>query len=171
MWLWWKKRWVCVSFWDVLICVHGMHRWSCQEPGLGAHSSCGSIHSCHRAELQGRIVPLSAAGLPGDSCSNLSIIKRKLKTNSCATTWLGTQGAKIPALSWWGGAWALLSSLRFIIFQQNFLSHLSVFLQLKQFLLPNFQHLEFGFSLLKKKKIHNPQSGWNTNAFVFVRNF
>lgn len=169
--LWWKKRWVCVTFWGVRVCVHGMHKcplpWCCCTGGVARYppwaagsqvwvpgGPVGSVHSCHRAEMQGSFVPLSPAGVPGDSCSTLSIIKRKLWANPCATTWLGKQRAKIPvpALSWWGGAQASLSSLRFIIFQQNFLSHLSVFLQLKQFLLPNFQHLEFSFSLLKKKK-------------------
>lgn len=78
-----------------------LHRWSChvppvgcREPGLGASTS--------RAKLRVRFVPLSAAGVPGVSYSTLSIIKRKLRANPCATTWLGTQSTKIPvpALSW-----------------------------------------------------------------------
>lgn len=64
-------------------------------PGA-THGQQGLVARRSRAELQGRFVPLSAAGVPGDSCSSLSIVKRKLRANPCATAWLGTQSVQIP---------------------------------------------------------------------------
>lgn len=122
------------------------------DVGAGG-SRWAPVTAATASEMQRTWVPLPAEGVPRDFCAGMSLIKRKLQATFCAATWFGTERGKnlVPACSWGGGARASLSSRRIIIFQQNFLSHLSVFLQLKQFLLPNFQHLEFGFSLLKKK--------------------
>lgn len=84
----------------------------------------------------------------------------------------------LPALAWGGeevlgeGACASLQGIQIVRFQQNFWSHLSVFLQLKLFFLPNFQHLEFSFGLLKKKKKFKMCSLYETlMSLHFARDF
>lgn len=109
-----------------------------------------------------RALPSLLREFPGISAPVCPLLKENSGQTPVPLPGLACGGEKIlshPVPGGGGDAWASLSSLRIIIFQQNFLSHLSMFLQLKPFLLPNFQHLEFGFSLLKKKKIQNPQSG------------
>lgn len=148
-----RKWWV--ALWDVLANVCCIHKsplpWCyCRGrvagyPGMGIGGSSGLCSQLPQYQKRRGCVFF---------CTSLSLINRKLWANPCAATWFGVQQGKnpVPACSRGGGARALLSSLRIIIFQLNFSPHLSMFLQLKQFLLPNFQHLEFGFSLLKKEK-------------------
>lgn len=106
-----------------------------------------------RQRCRERVFPSLLRDFPGISAPVRRLSKGNSRQTPVPLPALAERGKKSCPSPFPGrGVRASLSSLRIIIFQQNFLSHLSVFLQLKQFLLPNFQHLEFGFSLLKKKK-------------------
>lgn len=108
-----------------------------------------------------KFIPLSAAGVPRDSCSTLSFIKRKPRANPCATTWLGKKvqnPSPSPLLVRGCMGFAFIPKIHYIS-AEFFVSPFCVFTAKAVFTSQlSTSGIRFQF-IKKKKKIHNPQSG------------
>lgn len=143
--------------------LHSCHGWRQDMDAEG--SKWASSTTATATEIQGTCIPFPAEGVVRDFCSHSLVNSRQILLLLPALAQTGKKILSQPIPGVWG---ALLSFLRISRFQQNFLSHLSMFLQLKLFFTSQLSTSGIWFQFIEKekkkthpanRKIQNPQSG------------